>query len=38
MGGGVIESVDLLFDVAADYARRESLRFLAAPSSSRAPN
>jgi glucokinase len=25
MGGGVIESVDLLFDVAADYARRESL-------------
>ena len=25
MGGGVIESVDLLFDVAADHARRESL-------------
>jgi glucokinase len=25
MGGGVIESVDLLFEVAADYARRESL-------------
>jgi glucokinase len=25
MGGGVIESVDLLFDVASDYARRESL-------------
>jgi glucokinase len=25
MGGGVIESVGLLFDVASDYARRESL-------------
>jgi glucokinase len=25
MGGGVIESVELLFDVATDYARRESL-------------